>query len=61
MEINDAIYELDIDPKKVCRICLSPSGTLLNIFSNSIVDGYVVSLPDIVQYTLEISVSQNIN
>lgn len=50
-------YELDIDPKSVCRICLSQTGQLQNIFSNSIVDGYILSVPDIIAFTLEITVS----
>lgn len=57
METNETVYELDIDPATVCRICLSQSGPLLNLFSNSIVDGYVVRLPQVLSYTLDITVS----
>lgn len=57
MDSNDIKYELDINPKEVCRLCLESSNNFSNIFSNSIVDGYIISMPEIMQYTLEIKVS----
>lgn len=56
--MSDENYELDIDPKKVCRICLSQSNRLQNIFSNSIVDGYILSIPEIIAYAIDIDVSK---
>lgn len=57
MEVVDINYELDINPKKVCRLCLSQPPTLQNIFSNSIVDGYIISVPDMLAFTVDITVS----
>lgn len=61
MEMIDGItgsdYELDINPKKVCRLCLSQTSNLQNIFSNSIVDGYIISVPDMLSFTVDIIVS----
>lgn len=57
MEVIDANYELDINPKEVCRLCLSQPTKLLDIFSNSIVDGYIISVPDMLEYTVDIKVS----
>lgn len=56
MEI-DGTYELDINPKTVCRLCLSQPADLLNIYSSTIVDGYILSIPQILQYTVDIAVS----
>lgn len=58
MEIDlvESNYELDINPKKVCRLCLSQSPNLQNIFSNSIVDGYIISVPEMLVYTVDITV-----
>lgn len=58
MELSDGNYELDINPKKVCRLCLSQPTNLQNIFSNSIVDGYIISVPDMLAFTVDISVSE---
>lgn len=55
--MSDENYALDIDPKKVCRICLSQSDNLQNLFFNSIVDGYILSIPEIVEYAIDIFVS----
>lgn len=56
METNySTVYELD--PKTLCRICLAQNGILTNIFSQLIVDRYLVALPEIISYTLDISVS----
>lgn len=49
-------YELDINPKKVCRLCLSQPSTLVNIYSTSIVDGYIISVPDMLAFTVDITV-----
>lgn len=58
MELIDGNYELDINPKKVCRLCLSqPQTNLQNIFSSSIVDGYIISIPDMLEFTVDITVS----
>ncbi|XP_055326680.1 zinc finger protein 25-like [Sitodiplosis mosellana] len=57
MEIIDGNYELDINPKKVCRLCLSQPPNLLNVFSNSIVDGYIISVPDMLAFTVDITVT----
>lgn len=56
MEIEGE-YELDIDPKSVCRLCLSQPTELLNIYSNTIVDGYILSLPQILLYTVDVMVN----
>lgn len=53
----DPNYELDINPKKVCRLCLSQPQHLQNIFSSSIVDGYIISVPDMLAFTVDITVS----
>uniref|UniRef100_A0AAG5DPE1 Uncharacterized protein n=1 Tax=Anopheles atroparvus TaxID=41427 RepID=A0AAG5DPE1_ANOAO len=48
---------LDIDLHSVCRICLSQtdmSEHLFNIFSDAIVDGMLVSLPDVIEYCVDI-------
>lgn len=57
IEASTDNYELDINPKHVCRLCLE-AVHLQNVFSNSIVDGYITSLPDIVQFTLDMTVSR---
>lgn len=57
MEV-DGVYELDINPKKVCRLCLSQPATLTNIYSQTIVDGYILSIPQILQFTVDISVNE---
>lgn len=57
MDLVEANYELDINPKKVCRLCLSQSPNLQNIFSNSIVDGYIISVPEMLVYTVDITVN----
>lgn len=57
MDLIDGSYELDINPKKVCRLCLSQSIPLQNIFSNSIVDGYITSVPEMLDYTVNITVT----
>lgn len=56
MEVVDN-YEFDINPKKVCRLCLSQSIPLVNIYSNSIVDGYIISVPDMLAFTVDIAVN----
>lgn len=56
MEVDEGTYELDINPKKVCRLCLSQSPNLLNIYSNTIVDGYIITIPQMLTYTVDISV-----
>lgn len=58
MELIDGSYELDINPKKVCRLCLSQPVNLQNIFSNSIVDGCIISVPDMLAFTVDITVNQ---
>lgn len=57
MELVEGKYELDINPKKVCRLCLSQPSNLQNIFSNSIVDGYIISVPDMLAFTVDITVN----
>lgn len=56
MEVIDGNYELDINPKKVCRLCLSQPPTLQNIFSKSVVDGYIIPVPDMLSFTVDITV-----
>lgn len=58
MEVVNINYELDINPEKVCRLCLSQPPDLRNIFSNSIVDGYIISVPEILEFTVDIKVSK---
>lgn len=48
---------LDIDAENVCRICLSQPQNLQNIFTNTIVDGYIIPIPEMVKYCLDIKVS----
>lgn len=58
MEIIDGGYELDIDPQKLCRLCLSQPQALQNIFTSSAVDGgYILSIPDMLSYAVDINVS----
>lgn len=57
MEMVDTNYELDINPNEVCRLCLAQPAELFNIYSNSIVDGYIISVPDMLKYTVDIAVS----
>ncbi len=52
--------KLDIDPHTVCRICLSqqsPTNNLMNFFSNTVVEGYIISVPDMVTKCLDIEVT----
>lgn len=55
--MGDTSYELDINPNDVCRLCLAQPVELFNIYSNSIVDGYIISVPEMLQYTVDIAVS----
>lgn len=51
--------KLDIDPHAVCRICLtqkSATNNLFNYFSNTVVEGYIISVPDMVMKCLDIEV-----
>lgn len=58
--VDESVFELDrdIDPQKICRLCLSQTNTMYNVFAKSIVDGYMISLPKIFSYTLDINVSR---
>lgn len=58
MDAVDDFFELDrdIDPQKICRLCLSQANTMYNVFAKSIVDGYMISLPKIFSYALDIHV-----
>lgn len=60
MDTVDEYFELDkdIDPQKICRLCLSQTTDRYTVFSKSIVDGYMIPLPKILSYTLEIQVSK---
>ena len=49
-------YDLDIDPNKICRICLCQSEKLQNIFTNLIVDGYIIALPKILKQCIDLEV-----
>lgn len=48
---------LDIDVNTVCRICLSQPSQLQNLFSSTIVDGYIIAIPEMVKFCLDIMVS----
>lgn len=51
--------KLEIDPHAVCRICLSQktqTNSLLNYFSNIVVEGYIIAVPDMVIKCLDIEV-----
>lgn len=48
--------ELDFDPAGVCRICLSSTNKLLNIFSSTVVDGYLTAVPHMISHCLDIQV-----
>lgn len=50
-------YELDINPKQSCRLCLINTN-LQNIFANTMVDGYIISMPEILRSTIDINVSK---
>lgn len=53
--------KLDIDPHTVCRICLSQkslTNNLINFFSNVVVEGYIISVPDMVMKCLDIEVNR---
>lgn len=56
---NKMNLKLDIDPHAVCRICLSQkslTNNLFNYFSNTVVEGYIISVPDMVMKCLDIEV-----
>lgn len=48
---------LDIDADTVCRMCLSQPSQLQNLFSSTIVDGYIIRIPEMVKFCLDIIVS----
>ncbi|XP_058458496.1 zinc finger protein 28-like isoform X2 [Malaya genurostris] len=53
-------FDLDMDLDKMCRICLSQTdanGQLFNIFSNAIVDGFLVRIPDVIFFCVDIQVN----
>ncbi|XP_055592553.1 zinc finger protein 436-like [Uranotaenia lowii] len=52
-------FSLDVDLQRACRICLSQtdlSEKLINIFSNAIVDGFLVALPEVINYCVGIQI-----
>lgn len=51
------MLELDIDPQTVCRICLSASDKLLNLFISTVVDGYIMAVPEMVFNCLGLQVT----
>ncbi|KAG4076345.1 hypothetical protein HA402_005788 [Bradysia odoriphaga] len=54
--------KLDIDPHSVCRICLSQkslTNNLINFFSNVVVEGYIISVADMVMKCLDIESDAN--
>uniref|UniRef100_A0A182NDD0 Protein krueppel n=1 Tax=Anopheles dirus TaxID=7168 RepID=A0A182NDD0_9DIPT len=54
---------LDVDLHKVCRICLSQTDInelLFNIFTDAIVDGMLVALPEVIEYCVEIQVKDEL-
>lgn len=50
-------YDLDLDLDNICRVCLTQNEKLVNLFTKQIVDGYIRTMPVIVQYCLDIIVS----
>lgn len=48
---------MDFDPATVCRICLSSTNKLLNIFSSTVVDGYITAVPHMISQCLDLQVS----
>lgn len=55
--MTDAIeLKLELDITKICRICLLQSKKFLNIYSNCIVDGYILSIPDMLKSCLDLEV-----
>lgn len=59
MSCSQQEYDLDMDVENMCRICLSQTDTserLFNIFSSAIVDGFLVSIPDVLQFSVDLKV-----
>ncbi|EAT41953.1 AAEL006453-PA [Aedes aegypti] len=55
-------YALDMDVENMCRICLSQtdaSERLFHIFSSAIVDGFLVAIPDVLQFCVNLTVSKS--
>ncbi|XP_055534362.1 zinc finger protein 596-like isoform X2 [Wyeomyia smithii] len=53
-------YNLEMDLNTVCRICVSQSRErVYNIFSSAIVDGFLVTIPEIILYCVDLKIVQN--
>lgn len=52
--------ELDFDPQAVCRICLDGEAALLNVFARTLVDGFLMAVPDMIAACLELKVSGSV-
>lgn len=62
MTCPKAEYALDMDVDNMCRICLSEtdaSERLFHIFSSAIVDGFVVAIPDALEFCVDLKVSES--
>lgn len=54
-------YALDMDVDNVCRICLSQtdaSERLFHIFSSAIVDGFLVAIPEVLEFCVNLTVTE---
>lgn len=56
MEVVDGNHMLTINPENSCRLCLLQSLDLQSILESLFVDGYIVSIVDMLAYTLGITV-----
>ncbi|XP_062554612.1 zinc finger imprinted 3-like [Armigeres subalbatus] len=55
-------YALDMDVDNVCRICLSQtdaSERLFHIFSSAIVDGFLVAIPEVLEFCVNLTVTES--
>ncbi|XP_055629171.1 zinc finger protein 37-like isoform X2 [Toxorhynchites rutilus septentrionalis] len=59
MSVVQQNYVLDMDLEEMCRICLSQTDVnkqLFNIFSSTIVDGFLVAVPDVIMFCVELQI-----
>lgn len=50
------MLELDFDPETVCRICLSSGTKLFNLYQSTVVDGYILAVPEMISRCLDLQV-----
>lgn len=55
-------YALEMDVDNMCRICLSQTDAnerLFNIFSSAIVDGFLVAIPEVLEFCVDLTVTES--